>query len=132
MPTICSKCRTLRPVDANVPDWQCPACGVAYAKAGGDPAATLVVQRAPAAAAAASGSSRGVAGNGLLSHVPWGKLLAGLAIVYGAWLGFYKSGVGSGAGSVNRIGANPTPEQLAQLAVSTQPGDVLMYSATLP
>jgi hypothetical protein len=129
MPTICPKCRTLRPVDANVPDWQCPACGVAYAKAGGDPAATLVVQRAPAAAAAASGSSRGVAGNGLLSHVPWGKLLAGLAIVHGAWLGFHRSGVDTGNGS-GRLGANPTVEQLAQLAASSQPSDVLMYSAT--
>jgi hypothetical protein len=35
MTTICPKCRTVRPADTSVPTWQCPACGVAYAKAGG-------------------------------------------------------------------------------------------------
>jgi glutaredoxin len=31
--TRCPKCHHERGLDARVPDWQCPACGVAYAKA---------------------------------------------------------------------------------------------------
>jgi hypothetical protein len=31
---ICPKCSHVRPKDATNPDWQCPACGVCYAKAG--------------------------------------------------------------------------------------------------
>ena len=45
MPTICPKCRTIRPDDILAPDWQCPACGVAYAKAGSDGAALLAAGR---------------------------------------------------------------------------------------
>ena len=129
MPIICPKCRTLRPADASVPDWQCPACGVAYAKAGGDASAVPAVpavRRAQAAHATASSDS-----DGLLASVPWGKLLACAAIVYGAWLGFHRSGAGTGSGpGSSRLGANTSIEQLAQLAASSQPGDVLMYSAT--
>jgi len=32
MPIICPKCNHVRPADATNPDWQCPACGVCYAK----------------------------------------------------------------------------------------------------
>lgn len=32
--TICPKCDHVRPKDATNPEWQCPACGVCYAKAG--------------------------------------------------------------------------------------------------
>lgn len=32
--TICPKCDHVRPKDAANPEWQCPACGVCYAKAG--------------------------------------------------------------------------------------------------
>lgn len=127
MPIICPKCRTLRPADASVPDWQCPTCGVAYAKAGGDASAlpaVPAVRRAQAAQAT-------VASDGLLASVPWGKLLACAAIAYGAWLGFHRSSAGTGVGlGSSRLGANPSIEQLAQLAASSQPGDVLMYSAT--
>lgn len=31
---ICPKCSHVRPKDATNPEWQCPACGVCYAKAG--------------------------------------------------------------------------------------------------
>lgn len=34
MPVICPKCSHVRPADAANPDWQCPACGVCYAKVG--------------------------------------------------------------------------------------------------
>lgn len=32
MPVICPKCSHVRPLDATNPDWQCPSCGVCYAK----------------------------------------------------------------------------------------------------
>jgi hypothetical protein len=32
--TICPKCSQVRPKDATNPEWQCPACGVCYAKVG--------------------------------------------------------------------------------------------------
>jgi hypothetical protein len=32
MPVICPKCSHVRPPDATNPDWQCPACGICYAK----------------------------------------------------------------------------------------------------
>lgn len=34
--TVCAKCHHLRPVDSPAPAWQCPACGVAYAKSSVD------------------------------------------------------------------------------------------------
>ena len=74
MLTIFPDCRTVRPGNAVVPDWQCPACRLAYAKAGGEAAALPSVRHAHAARS--SGSC-----DRLLSNVPWGKLLAGLVIV---------------------------------------------------
>ncbi|MEB0138300.1 MULTISPECIES: glutaredoxin domain-containing protein [unclassified Undibacterium] len=44
MPQICPKCQHLRQPEADCPDWQCPACGVAYSKAG-DARAALVTTR---------------------------------------------------------------------------------------
>jgi hypothetical protein len=37
MPVICPKCSHVRPADAANPDWQCPACGICYAKFGSPP-----------------------------------------------------------------------------------------------
>lgn len=45
-PVICPKCRHVRPRDAAAPAWQCPACGVAYAKA----ADAVAAARQPSAA----------------------------------------------------------------------------------
>ena len=129
MPTICPKCRTMRPADTTVPDWQCPTCGVVYAKAGGDAAA---VQKAHATQGKVA--AHGTAGEGLLGNVPWVKLLIGLAMVCSAWLVFHNFGAtvadASGTSRAGRIGANPSTEQLVQLAASAQAGDVVMYSAT--
>lgn len=38
MQVICPKCGHARPADATNPDWQCPACGICYAKFAGRPA----------------------------------------------------------------------------------------------
>ena len=115
MPTICPKCRTVRPENAIVPDWQCPACGVAYAKAG-DGSALLAGRRS----SVMNANNRA---EGWVSQVPWGKLMVGIAIVYGAWLGFNRS---------NAVSIMPTRTALSaeQLAANTLPGDVVMYSAT--
>jgi glutaredoxin len=125
MTTICPKCRTVRPVEAAVPDWQCPACGVAYAKGAGEAAVTPSAKRSDAVHRS---------GDGMLAGVPWGKLLAGLAIVYGGWLGYHKSGLGTDAAQAvsraSHMGSDPSAEQLSQLAASAQVSDVLMYSAT--
>lgn len=125
MTTICPKCRAVRPIDAQSPAWQCPACGVAYTKASGD----VGVRRA-ASVVQSDGASA-------LGGIPWFKLLLVLAIAYGAWLGYQRitaggAGYAAGAAGIShagRIGSNPSSAQLSQLAASLKPGDVLMYSA---
>ena len=76
----------------------------------------------------------GTQGEGLLGNVPWVKLLIGLAMVCSTWLVFHNFGAtvadATGTSRAGRIGANPSTEQLAQLAASAQVGDVVMYSAT--
>jgi len=118
MTTICPKCRAVRPADTSAPDWQCPSCGVAYAKAGGS-------APMPARASSAADRSEG-------TGIPWGKLLMVLAIAYGAWAGYqnFKARSGGDMSSIaSRIGGNTSTEQLAALAATTQPGDVLFYTA---
>jgi glutaredoxin len=58
--------------------------------------------------------------------IPWGKLVLGAAIAYGAWAGWHKVG---GADGISRLGSSPSVEQMSQLAASRQASDVLMYSA---
>jgi uncharacterized membrane protein YhaH (DUF805 family) len=55
---VCPKCSYIRTAHETAPDWQCPGCGVAYAKAGGAAAsasATAPQGYAPARSAAPSG-----------------------------------------------------------------------------
>lgn len=117
MPTICPHCQTVRPANAQVPDWQCPSCGKAYVKAGGS-MAPRTSSRPIAREEVSAGSS-----------IPWGKLVMGLAIAYGVWVGLNKAGGADGISRASRFGGNPSVEQLAQLAASRQGSDVLMYSA---
>lgn len=76
MTTICPKCHHLRQPNEAVPDWQCPACGVAYAKAGD--AGRGVVTSAQ--------SFRRLDGND--SGFAWGKLVLLAAVLWGAWAGW--------------------------------------------
>ncbi|MEW6762485.1 MAG: hypothetical protein AB1437_16820 [Pseudomonadota bacterium] len=47
MAVICPKCSHVRPPDASNPDWQCPSCGICYAKfVNGHPQAPRPVARA--------------------------------------------------------------------------------------
>lgn len=51
MPVICPKCSHVRPADAANPDWQCPACGICYAKFGAPPTEPQRPAREPGAGA---------------------------------------------------------------------------------
>ena len=137
MPTICLKCRAVRPANAAVPAWQCPACGVAYAKAGGDGQAVPVVQRAQAAQRQQASSETGA---GLLAAIPWGKLIAAFFICYGGWVGYQhavgkRASGGDVAGQVSRAGrsagtgGNYTEQDLRQIAARSQTSDVIFYTA---
>jgi glutaredoxin len=134
MPTICPKCRAVRPEHAAVPAWQCPACGVAYAKAGGDATFVPSVQRARAAERAQAGRD---AGQGLLASIPWGKLVAAVFICYGGWVGYQHSagravdGAGqvSRAGQMGQMGGSFSEQDLRQIAAKAQASDVVFYTA---
>ena len=132
MTTICPKCRTVRATNTQVPAWQCPSCGVAYAKAAGDAVARGGAGDGPSIHGGDGGSSSAI------GSISWFKLFAMLAIAYGAWLGYQRvatGGVGNGAGASSishavRISSSPSTEQLTQLAASAAASDVVMYSAT--
>jgi len=64
MTRICPKCRHARQATDTVPTWQCPACGVAYAKA-----ADAV--RAPALPMTPCSATCAQAGDMLLYSAPW-------------------------------------------------------------
>ena len=129
MPTICPKCRAVRPATTEAPDWQCPSCGVAYAKVGG-------MSTGPARLGSSGNMRRASAsrsGGGLFTSIPWFKLLAVSAIVYGAWAGLRHWDTRSAAEGLSRMGhfgATPSEAQLRQLAGGIQPADVLIYSAS--
>ena len=122
MTTICPKCRHVRQASETAPAWQCPACGVAYAKAAD-------AARAPALSMTAQRVISTQAQPGL----PWGKLLFVAVLLWGAWAGHraYKNREPGGAVSslVSTFSAAPNVEQLATLGASAQAGDVLLYSA---
>lgn len=125
MTTLCPKCCHVRQATETAPAWQCPACGVAYAKAadaGRASAGSMTSQRR--ASTAGSASSTGI---------PWLKLIAIAAILWGAWSGYQISKNRSSGGGVSsfaaKFGAEPSPEQLKALAATAQADDVLIYSA---
>ena len=122
MTTIFPKCRSVRPAQTSAPSWQCPACGVAYAKAG---EIGMSVRRGTTTADGGGG--------GWLSSIPWVKLILVVAVAYGAWVGLHRT-PGSAPGTVpaslaGKFSANPSIEQLTALAASTPSADVMMYSA---
>jgi glutaredoxin len=107
MTTACPKCRHVREADATVPSWQCPKCGVAYAKA-----ADAVAPAPNATSWTPSARSRSADG------APWGKMLLG-AVVLGAALTAFQ-----------RLPAMASGPDMAKLATSTGPGDVVMFTTS--
>lgn len=123
MTTICPKCRMIRPENTDAPSWQCPGCGVAYVKASAAMASPPfeTSQVRPHYAAPRRG-------------IPWGKWLSLLVLAWGIYATYQvlqkRSGAGDRIGSIaSRLGARPSPDQLAALAASARPDDVLIYSA---
>ena len=128
MTTICPKCRNARPAQTSAPSWQCPACGVAYAKAG-----DTGVSARSSATTVGGGRDEG----SWFSGIPWVKLVLVVAVAYGAWVGLHRTQAGAQgaapASLAGKFGANsstePSTEQLTALAASTPSADVLIYSA---
>lgn len=121
MPVTCPKCRHVRQPEATAPDWQCPACGVAYVKAAEAlrPSEKPVERRAPRPDA----EDR---------VIPWGKLMMFVlfAAVVGVSLQAARNKAG-GAKSLAAISAGQSPlARMSALASTVDPGDVIMYSTT--
>lgn len=108
MAIICPKCKAARPVNATNPDWQCPACGICYAK---------FTEAAPVFPRNATPIRQS-------SNIPWGKLF--LFIVFGwcAWTGLQKW-----QSAPVRAVEESAPD-IATLAAFVKPGDVVMYTTT--
>ena len=87
--TTCPKCHHVRATDSTAPAWQCPACGVAYAKAA--ESLQRPVSERPVIFQARSES-----------RFAWAKWFMLAAIAYGGWTGYqyslrHRSGDASGA-----------------------------------
>ncbi|MBD9395276.1 glutaredoxin family protein [Acidovorax sp. ACV01] len=119
MSKICPKCNAVRPSETSAPDWQCPSCGVAYAKVGGEPPFRREAPR-----------SRYVESAAQSDGIPWrkffGVLLAAWALYAGYQAAHNKAGIG---GSWLNSGASLSAQQVADLAAASQPQDVLFYTA---
>ena len=103
MPVICPRCHHTRPADTQAPDWQCPACGVAYAKATRLPHEQILPPPLPGRQAPGRGAAPSLG--------PWMVLAAlFLAVLY----------IGSQPGGGTR------PE-IQAVAASVRQGDILMY-----
>ena len=107
MTITCPKCRHVREADASVPSWQCPKCGVAYAKAADAVAPPLQVTGWTPSARARSADG-----------APWGKILLGLVVLAGAWTVY------------RRMPAMAPGPDLPKLAAATGPGDVVMFTTS--
>ena len=71
-PKRCPKCRYERQPDDSAPDWQCPSCGVAYAKVEGS------VAPLPDASPRGAAHARPTAGGGLVKWVVTGLCAVGI------------------------------------------------------
>jgi glutaredoxin len=119
MTVTCPKCRHLRQPNETAPDRQCPACGVAYAKAGdavrgmGTPAQSY---------RPLDGSDSGFA---------WGRLLLLVVLLWGVWAGWqgwHSGGTLSGGSTISHGSA---AQKIGALAAKVSAGDVVMYSTSL-
>lgn len=122
--TICPKCCHMRQADEIAPDWQCPACGIAYAKA----------TDAGRGVGAGGQSYRRLEGND--SGFAWGKLLILAAVLWGVWAGWqgWQGGALRGGGGLSGGGAvtqGSAVQQMSALAAKVSAGDVVMYTTSV-
>lgn len=117
-PISCPKCRHIRQPHEQAPLWQCPACGVAYAKAGDARGPAVLSRTAPARPE---------------RRLAWGRWLALTAIAGGAYAGISiavkRQGNGDGLSSLaGKFGGNAASDELRTLAAATTPSDVVIYT----
>jgi len=121
MTAICTKCRYARQASDDAPEWQCPGCGIAYAKAaissGSPPPPTR--DSAPIDVE-------------LRSSISWTKAVLIVAVAFGAWQGIqiamHRSGNLTSVGGI--FDGQASAAELTQLASTVKPGDVLIYTTT--
>lgn len=114
---ICPKCSHVRPPNATNPEWQCPACGVCYAKArDAQPVPAAPVRNQPVE---------------IKQGWDWGtlaKIILFIAVGWGATQ-FYQSRrgpvAGAGAGSEDQS----VDARLRAAAAGLKPDDLVLYGA---
>ena len=121
MPVTCPKCGHVRQPQESAPDWQCPACGVAYLKAAEamQSAGRPVDRYRPALDSEGKG-------------IPWGKLILFFLFAAVVWVSL-QAGRNRAGGESNIMadsGRNSAVADIRALASSVGPGDVVMYSTT--
>ena len=108
----CPKCHHVRKPHETAPDWQCPACGVAYAKAAeaarGAPEARPVIYQAEPERSNA-----------------WLKWLLLAALVVAGWATVQAVSKRSAGAAISYAAID-----LQALAATAKPGDGVMYSTT--
>jgi glutaredoxin len=117
--TICRKCSHVRQAHETNPEWQCPGCGVCYAKVVFAAAQSPVPVAQQRAGDPPSDWS-----------IPWGKLILITVVGWGIWTGFQtvRNRLG-GTGSASVV-AELSPAALTALAATVKPDEVVMYSTT--
>jgi glutaredoxin len=111
---ICPKCRHTRQSREATPVWQCPACGIAYAKAS--------VMQDTASARVSRGRA---ASESMLPSIAWSRWLLVAAVILGAWQGLRIVSQHDDAGAVSM-----SEQELVELAATVKPNDVLIYTTT--
>jgi glutaredoxin len=117
---ICPKCQHVREPQATSPAWQCPACGVAYAKAAGAERAFSAQEISPA--------RHGVFQPQQDRRIAWGRWFAAAALAVGAYAALH--GLSGSVGERLRGGGATSAADMQALAAGVKAGDVVMYSTT--
>lgn len=110
---VCPRCQHVRQDSEEAPAWQCPACGVAYAKVA---ARTFESEQMSPATPATTVSTTPVGG------LPWLKLVLVCVLAWAAWAGMKAVG--------GRDHDSAAPEDVRSLAESVRADEIVMYSTT--
>lgn len=120
MSTTCPKCGHVRRNTDTAPDWQCPACGVAYAKA-----AEAAAARVPAAQSKVIYQPKPQ-----VDSQRYGWLVA-VVVLSVLWLGLRAlASHGGMTGMVMQAAGAVSTEDLHALAATVKPGDIVVYSTS--
>ena len=114
MTTICPRCSAVRPSETIAPEWQCPACGVAYDKVGRE---SSFRRKAPHPRYATSAAHN--------DGFPWRKLFGVLIGACALHVGYQAAHRKAGFGGNLDGGVSLSEGQVTELAAASQPQDVL-------